>query len=165
MNVHIKHKNCKNINFVQQQCEHHQSKVLIESFHLSGHTIRFCWTVQDLIVFLPGEVFQTRAMWAILWRDGDPYLIVLSVILSKASSCLMRGNWWVHLMESQYSFMPKYIPSCSWNDELLLSRTLAGSARHKERTCLQYRCLPNCGHQMRHGWWFALQTNVATYKK
>ena len=40
------------MNSVQQQCEHHHQKVLIESFHLSGHTFRFCWTVQDLEVFL-----------------------------------------------------------------------------------------------------------------
>ena len=33
-------------------CEHHNQKVLIESFHLSGHTFRFRWTVQDLEVFL-----------------------------------------------------------------------------------------------------------------
>ena len=36
------------MNSVQQQRE----KVLIESFHLSGHTFRFRWTVQDLEVFL-----------------------------------------------------------------------------------------------------------------
>ena len=38
----------KNMNSVQQQLEHHYQKVLIESFHLSGHTFRFRWTVQDL---------------------------------------------------------------------------------------------------------------------
>ena len=50
----IKHKICKNMNFVQQQCEHHvhHLKILIESFHLSGHTFRFDWTVQELVVFL-----------------------------------------------------------------------------------------------------------------
>ena len=40
------------MNSVQQQCEHHHWKVLIESFHLSGHTCRFFWMVQDLEVFL-----------------------------------------------------------------------------------------------------------------
>ena len=40
------------MNSVQQQCEHHHKKVLIKSFHLSGHTFRFCWTVQDFEVFL-----------------------------------------------------------------------------------------------------------------
>ena len=29
------------MNFVQQQHEHHHKKVLIQSFHLSGHTFRF----------------------------------------------------------------------------------------------------------------------------
>ena len=29
------------MNSVQQQCEHHHQKVLIESFHLSGHTFWF----------------------------------------------------------------------------------------------------------------------------
>ena len=38
------------MNFVQQQHEHHHQKVLIESFHLSGHTFRFRWTAQDLEV-------------------------------------------------------------------------------------------------------------------
>ena len=42
----------KHMNSVQQQREHHHQKVLTESFHLSGHTFRFCWTVQDLEVFL-----------------------------------------------------------------------------------------------------------------
>ena len=46
------HKNSKNMNSVQQQCEHHHQKVFIQSFHLSGHTFRFRWTVQDLEVFL-----------------------------------------------------------------------------------------------------------------
>ena len=41
------------MNFAQQQREHHHQKVLIESFHLSGHTFRFRWTVQDLAI----EVF------------------------------------------------------------------------------------------------------------
>ena len=49
--VQIKHKTCKNMNSIQHRCEHHHQKVLIESFHLSGHTFRFCWTVQDLGVF------------------------------------------------------------------------------------------------------------------
>ena len=40
------------MNFVQQQCEHHHQNVLIERFHLSGHTLRFHWTVQDSEVFL-----------------------------------------------------------------------------------------------------------------
>ena len=40
------------MNSVQQQCEHHQQKVLIESFHLNDHTLRFRWTVQDLEVFV-----------------------------------------------------------------------------------------------------------------
>ena len=40
------------MNSVQQQCEHHHWKGLIESFHLSGHTFRFHWTVQDLEIFL-----------------------------------------------------------------------------------------------------------------
>ena len=30
---------------VPQQHEHHHQKVLIKSFHLSGHTFRFCWTI------------------------------------------------------------------------------------------------------------------------
>ena len=38
----------KNMNSVQQQLEHYYQKILIESFHLSGHTFRFRWTVQDL---------------------------------------------------------------------------------------------------------------------
>ena len=50
--VQIKHEIGKNINSVQQQCEHHHQKVLIESFHLSGHTFMFRWPVQDLEVFL-----------------------------------------------------------------------------------------------------------------
>ena len=36
------------MNSVQQQLEHYYQKILIESFHLSGHTFRFRWTVQDL---------------------------------------------------------------------------------------------------------------------
>ena len=40
---------CKNMNSVQQQREHHHWKVLIESFHLSGHTF---WSVQDLKAFV-----------------------------------------------------------------------------------------------------------------
>ena len=36
------------MNSVQQQWGHHHWKVLIEIFHLSGHTFRFPWTVQDL---------------------------------------------------------------------------------------------------------------------
>ena len=40
------------MNSVQQQREHCHQKLLIKSFHLSGHTFRFCWTVQDLEVFL-----------------------------------------------------------------------------------------------------------------
>ena len=48
----IKHKICKNMNSARQQCEHHHWKVLIESFHVSGHTFRFPWAVQDLEVFL-----------------------------------------------------------------------------------------------------------------
>ena len=39
------------MNSVQQQCEHHHQKVLIESFHLNGHTFSFPWTVQDSGVF------------------------------------------------------------------------------------------------------------------
>ena len=45
-----KHKIYKNTNCVQQQCE--LESILIESFHLSGHTFIFCWAVQDLEVFL-----------------------------------------------------------------------------------------------------------------
>ena len=37
---------------IEQQCEHLHYKVLISGFHLRGHTFRFCWTVQDLEVFL-----------------------------------------------------------------------------------------------------------------
>ena len=37
---------------VQQQREHHHQKVVIENFHLSGHTFRSCWTVQDFQSFL-----------------------------------------------------------------------------------------------------------------
>ena len=40
------------MNSVQLQREHHHYKVLTESFHLSDHTFRFRWTVQDLEVFL-----------------------------------------------------------------------------------------------------------------
>ena len=40
------------MNSVQQQREHRHQKVLIENFHLSGHTFIFHWTVQDLEVFL-----------------------------------------------------------------------------------------------------------------
>ena len=40
------------MNSVQQQREHHHQKVLVESFHLSGHSFRFRWAVQDLGVFL-----------------------------------------------------------------------------------------------------------------
>ena len=40
------------MNSVQQLSEHRHQKVLIESFHLSGHTFRFRWMVQDLEVFL-----------------------------------------------------------------------------------------------------------------
>ena len=50
--VHVTNKNFTNMNSVQQQYEHHGQKVLIKSFHLSGHTFRFHWTVQDLEVFL-----------------------------------------------------------------------------------------------------------------
>ena len=46
--VQIKHKIGKSIDSVQEQCEHNHPKVLIESFHLSGHTFRFHWTFQDL---------------------------------------------------------------------------------------------------------------------
>ena len=40
------------MNSTQQQSEHHHWKVPIESFHLSGHTFRFRWTVHDVGVFL-----------------------------------------------------------------------------------------------------------------
>ena len=52
VSVQIKHKNCPNMKSAQQQCKHQHQKVLIESFHLSGHTFRFRWMVQDLEVFL-----------------------------------------------------------------------------------------------------------------
>ena len=45
------------MNSVQQQHEHHHQKVFIESFHLSGHTFRFRWTVLDLEVFLGFDRF------------------------------------------------------------------------------------------------------------
>ena len=48
----IKLKSCKNMNSAQQQHEHHHWKVLIKSFHLSGHSFRFRWMFQDLEVFL-----------------------------------------------------------------------------------------------------------------
>ena len=48
----IKHKIGKNMNSFPQHCEHHYKKVFIESFHLSGHTFSFRWTVQDLGVLL-----------------------------------------------------------------------------------------------------------------
>ena len=35
------------MNSVQQQHEYHRQKVLIESFHLSGRTFKFHWTIQD----------------------------------------------------------------------------------------------------------------------
>ena len=41
---HCRNKIGKNTN-----AEHHHA---LESFHLSGHTFRFRWTVQDLEVFL-----------------------------------------------------------------------------------------------------------------
>ena len=44
------------MNCVQQQCEHHHRKVLIESFRLSGHTFRFRWTVQELDIFLFSQI-------------------------------------------------------------------------------------------------------------
>ena len=40
------------MNSVQQQHGQHYWKVLIKSFHLNGHTVRFRWTVQDLEGFL-----------------------------------------------------------------------------------------------------------------
>ena len=40
------------MNFVQQLGGHHHQKVLIESFHLNGHTFRFPQMVEDLEVFL-----------------------------------------------------------------------------------------------------------------
>ena len=41
------------MNSVQQLHEHHHEKVLIQRFHLSGHTFRFHLTVQDLeVLFL-----------------------------------------------------------------------------------------------------------------
>ena len=40
------------MNSVQQQHGHHHYNVLIDSFYLSGHTLRFRWTVQDLEVIL-----------------------------------------------------------------------------------------------------------------
>ena len=52
LSAQMKHKNCKIMNSVQQQREHYHQKVLIESFHLSGHTFRFRWAVQDLGVFM-----------------------------------------------------------------------------------------------------------------
>ena len=48
------------MNSVQQQCEHHYLKVLIESFHLSDYTFRFCWTVQDLEVALVEFTFGSE---------------------------------------------------------------------------------------------------------
>ena len=36
------------MNSVQQQCEHHHYKVLIESFHLSGQALDFVGERQDL---------------------------------------------------------------------------------------------------------------------
>ena len=56
----MKYKICENMNSVQQQCEHHYLKVLIESFHLSGYTFRFCWTVQDLEVALVEFTFGSE---------------------------------------------------------------------------------------------------------
>ena len=47
----VQNKNCKNMNSVQQQREHHHWKVLIESFNLSGYTFRFRWTVQKFSWF------------------------------------------------------------------------------------------------------------------
>ena len=47
--VQMKYKISKNTNFVQQQREHHHWNVLIESFHLSGHTVRFRGSVQDWV--------------------------------------------------------------------------------------------------------------------
>ena len=52
VSVQMKQNTYKNMNSIQQQREYHHQKVLIESFHLSGHTFRFRWTVQDLEVFL-----------------------------------------------------------------------------------------------------------------
>ena len=55
---------------MQKQEQHHE-KVLIQSFHLSGHTFRFCWIVRDLEVFFglvkfvfgseqPNQLFQNQ---------------------------------------------------------------------------------------------------------
>ena len=52
LSVQIKRDICQNMNCVQQQREHHHWKVLIKSFHSSGHTFRFDWTVLDLEVFM-----------------------------------------------------------------------------------------------------------------
>ena len=42
---------CPKLNTTLQQREHHHSRILIESFHLSGHTFRLHWTVQDLDIW------------------------------------------------------------------------------------------------------------------
>ena len=50
---------------VQQQCEHHHYEVP-KSFHLSGHTFRFCWTVQDLDLGLVKFAFGSKKAFQFL---------------------------------------------------------------------------------------------------
>ena len=50
------------MNSVQQQCEHHHQKgVLIESFHLSGHTFRQSWIIlSNFVKFLQHHLATTK---------------------------------------------------------------------------------------------------------
>ena len=69
------------MNSVQQQREHHHWKVLVESFHLSGHTFRFRWTVQDLEVF-----------FGLVETFGSEKVYLISVIMCQLASVTSRFN-------------------------------------------------------------------------
>ena len=77
------HKICENMNSVQQQCEGHHQKELIESFHLSGHTLRFFQTVQDVEVFC----FKSNSYLAV--KGLDAWITVVTNLNIINKYCIM----------------------------------------------------------------------------
>ena len=55
----------------------------MESFHLSGHTFRFCWTVQDLEVFLDLVIFVFGSERINMWRESDVKGFALGLTLKQ----------------------------------------------------------------------------------
>ena len=84
--VQIKQTLQKNINSVLQQRGHHHQKVLIESFHLNGHTFRFRCTVQDLEVFL----FQRNSSLAVKRLKEYRLMVAFNLFLTMAVKILVH---------------------------------------------------------------------------